>query len=215
MEKYTLSNLNNANLKSLIRLRTSDEEWPQPSNADLSDDENFGISIIKQRLQRETVNRLNEATVWGKAVYPLLLMIESKAIKSWADVPLSAVFSLFSLEGIADGLISKDVLGVPQTPYLVVVEAKKAIDAKDPLFQLYGAMLAAAKLNWDDNQIEPQIIYGCYTIADSWTFLRGVVSEIEADKPILTVQPSREYIERNEAEIILGILKAIVNEQQN
>ena len=96
-----------------------------------------------------------------------------------------------------------------------MVEAKKAIDAKDPLFQLYGAMLAAAKLNWDDNQIEPQIIYGCYTIADSWTFLRGVVSEIEADKPILTVQPSREYIERNEAEIILGILKAIVNEQQN
>lgn len=192
--------------------RESGRDW-KPVVADLNEIEIFQLDIIKNRLEREKVSRLNEATVWGKAVYPLLLVIENESIKSWAEVALSAAFNSFVLEGVADGLISEDSGGNPKTPYLVVVEGKKGIDAKDPQPQLYGVMLAAAKLNWNQNKQEPQTIYGCYTIADSWSFLRGVISEIEAERPTFTVEASREYVERYEAEFILGILKAIVAKQ--
>ena len=210
MQRYKFSELTDNIVLSLVVIeRESGRDW-QPAVADLNDIEKIQLDIIKNRLEREKVSRLNEATVWGKAVYPLLLIIENESIKSWAEVALSAAFDSFVLEGVADGLISEDSGGNPKTPYLVVVEGKKGIDAKDPQPQLYGVMLAAAKLNWNQNKQEPQTIYGCYTIADTWSFLRGEISHIEAQKPTFKVEASREYVERYEAEVILGILKAIV-----
>ena len=52
-------------------------------------------------------------------------------------------------------------------------------------------------------------IYGCYTVADIWTFLRGRLEWNEA-RPIMTVLSSREYVERTEAPVILAILESIV-----
>jgi hypothetical protein len=70
-------------------------------------------------------------------------------------------------------------------------------------------MLAAARLNWERDNRVPQEIFGCYTVADSWTFMRGLVSDIEADRPTMTVASSREYAEKVEAETILRVLKSI------
>jgi hypothetical protein len=66
-------------------------------------------------------------------------------------------------------------MGMMESPYIVVVETKRGIDNQNPLFQLYGQLLAAAHLNWENENQEhsPQEIFGCYTIADSWTFVRA------------------------------------------
>lgn len=216
MRRFKFSELTDEIVNDLVLVkRESGRDW-QPPAAELTDIERLQLDIIKNRLQHEKVSRLNEATVWGKAVYPVLLLIENEIIKSWAEVLMSAAFDLFVLEGVADGLISEDAGGNPKKPYLVVVEGKKGIDAKDPQPQLYGVMLAAARLNWNQDKREPQTIYGCYTIADSWTFLRGEISKLESNKVVFAVEASREFVVRYDAEKILGILKAIVakNEQQ-
>jgi hypothetical protein len=39
--------------------------------------------------------------------------------------------------------------------------------------------------------------------------MHGIVTEFEADYPVMAVESSKEYIQRNEAETILQILKFI------
>ena len=216
MQRYKLSELTFDILQSRVQLnrRKGGENW-MPDVLALTESEKAQVEFIKKRLQKEQVHRLNEATVWGKAVYPLLILSENEAFSAWAEVPISAVFKEFIIEGIIDGVIGEGDSGQPITPYLIVIEGKKGLDAKDPLYQLYGSMLAAAKINREKINEEVQTIYGCYTISDSWVFVCGEISNLENARPVMSVKSSREYIERTEAEIILGILKAIVakNEQ--
>ena len=47
--------------------------------------------------------------------------------------------------------------------------------------------------------------------AINWTFARVLVSDVEADRPTMTVASSREYSEKIEAETILRILKSITD----
>jgi hypothetical protein len=75
---------------------------------------------------------------------------------------------------------------------------------------LYAQLLAAARLNWEGDEVPVQEVFGCYTIADSWTFVRAEVSEIESDRPTLKVESSQEYSEKSDATTILKVLKSIV-----
>ena len=92
---------------------------------------------------------------------------------------------------------------------LIVVQVKREPESQDPLSQLYGAMLAAAQLNWAQDKRAPQEIYGCYTVADNWIFAHGLVDDMEALRPTMTAALSRAYSEKVEAETILRILKSI------
>ncbi len=65
-------------------------------------------------------------------------------------------------------------------------------------------------MNQEENNLEVQEIFGCYTIADVWTFVRAKISEIDSDRPVMVIENSREYSENWEAEMILKILKSIV-----
>jgi hypothetical protein len=65
-------------------------------------------------------------------------------------------------------------------------------------------------LNREENGGERQEIFGCYIIADSWTFVRGLVSEIDSERPVIIIEHSREYAEKSEADTILRILKSVV-----
>ena len=133
-------------------------------------------------------------------------------------MPLSAVYSQFEVDGIADGVMGYSVAGRLEMPYLVVVETKRGVENQNPIFQLYAQLLAAARLNWEGDSLQDskaerapmQEIFGCYTIADSWTFVRAEVSEIESDRPTLKVESSQEYSEKSDAETILKVLKSIV-----
>ncbi len=215
MQRYKFSELTYQTIKNIAEFEENPTNafW-QPAVSELTDDEKKDISNLKVKLKNLALKKMNEATVWGKAIFPLLMQAEDENSIAEAQVETRANFKLFILEGFVDGVIGKQKAGYLALPYLVVIEAKREMEAKDPQPQLYGAMLAAAKLNFDEEKKEPEIIFGCHTIGDSWTFMRGEVSDIDSEKPNLKVQASREFIERFEAEIILGILKAIVADNE-
>ena len=96
-------------------------------------------------------------------------------------------------EGEADGALAPTIGGRMRSPYLIVHEAKRGLTAADPQYQLYGEMLAAAWINWKNNLNPEQEIFGCYTVVDNWAFVRGVVSEIESEKPILHIEFAPVY----------------------
>jgi len=112
--------------------------------------------------------------------------------------------------GIADGVLRKAVAGRVESPYLMVVEAKKGVESQHPVFQLYGQLLASAYLNWENDPQPIQEVFGCYTIADTWKFVRAEIQNLETDKPTMRLEYSKEYAEKYEAEIVLKILKLIV-----
>lgn len=210
MQRYTFSELDLKRLREIVNFKEADfADW-QPDLLPLSDEEKLIIDFLKKRLQTESIVSFNEATIWGKAIYPLLLMAEKRPFVAWAQIGLQAEFAEFWLEGIADGVIGTAKIGHLASPFLVVIEAKRGENAPNPRYQLFGSMLAAAKLNWEETPSEPQTIFGCYTISDAWVFVRGEIRSINEAKPSFFVTASREYIERVEAEAILGILKAIV-----
>ena len=216
ISKFRFSELSEDHFSSLINLIEKDfnvDKWNQINFTPCTESEQQKIKHIQDHLINYQLNLMNEATIWARAIYPLLLLAESGNIQAWAEVPLKARFPQFELEGTVDGVLGKCVAGKIKTPYLVVVEAKRGLEAKDPQFQLYGEMLAAAWLNWQqsDKTTTEQEIFGCYTISDSWTFLHGVVKDFEAELPTMTVENSREYIQRIEAVIIFQILKFMIN----
>jgi hypothetical protein len=211
--KLTLGKVTLAEIKRFVKLieqEVSDYEWTQVESITLTDQESQSLQEIKARLRRQPVHRMNEATLWGKVIYPLLLLVEQTGIEVWAEVPLQAQYTLFELEGVADGVLGKSVTGRLESPYLVVIETKRGVENQDPVPQLYGQLLAAAHINWEQEKNVCQSVFGCYTIADSWTFVRAEVTDIETDLPTLRVEYSREYTEKTEAETILKILKRIV-----
>jgi len=47
---------------------------------------------------------------------------------------LARPISQFDLEGIADGVIGRSGIGRITTPYLVMIETKRGIEAQNPIF---------------------------------------------------------------------------------
>ena len=216
MQKFKISSLSLADIETIVTLQETSGislAWEDISLTELTEAEHYDVNLLQKRLQNTQVHLFNEATIWARAIYPLLLLAEQGNIQVWAEVALRAQYSQFELEGIADGVIGRSGVGRITTPYLVMIETKRGIEAQNPIFQLYGELLAAAWMNWQQNKHEPQEIFGCYTIADSWTFLRAEVSHIKSDRPYLQVECSREYNERLETATILKLLKQIVAKQ--
>jgi hypothetical protein len=218
MQKFKISSLSLADIEKVVTLRESSGisfAWEDISAIELSDGEQYDVNLLQKRLQNTQVHLFNEATIWARAIYPLLLLAEQGDIQVWAEVALRGEYAQFDIEGIADGVIGRSVVGRIRTPYLVMIETKRGVEAQNPISQLYGELLAAAWMNWQQNPVEVQEIFGCYTIADSWTFLRAEVSLIKSDRPMLSIECSREYSERLETATILKLLKRIVDRQMN
>jgi hypothetical protein len=214
MLKLTAANLTRANLNEIVTLQEQgidDYPWLQVDQPP-TEIQHQRLQYLQTDLLKCQVQLLNEATVWSRAIYPLLLLTERRGIQAWSGVPLKASYSQFEVDSIADGVVGHGVSGGIEAPFLVVVEAKKGIEAQNPLFQLYGQLLAAAHLNWQKRGQDPQEIFGCYTIADCWTFLRGEVRGLASDKPTLYLECSREYMEKLEAVKIFQILTQIVSD---
>jgi hypothetical protein len=91
----------------------------------------------------------------------------------------------------------------------VVIEAKRGVGATEPVSQLLGALLCAARRNERDGKPAEEI-YGVYTVADVWTFVRARI-DWSGPKPAMRVLASDEYVEKTEAPTILAILDAIVD----
>ena len=216
MQKFKISSLSLADIETIVTLQETSGTslaWEDISLTELTEVEHYDVNLLQKRLQNTQVHLFNEATIWARAIYPLLILVEQDNIQVWAEVGLRAQYSQFDIEGIADGVIGRSGVGRITTPYLVMIEAKRGVEAQNPIFQLYGELLAAAWMNWQQNKHEPQEIFGCYTIADSWTFLRAEVSQMQSDRPQLQIECSSEYNERLETATILKLLKQIVAKQ--
>ncbi len=213
MEKLTLSALSSSYLKRWVNLTEygiAEYDWLNVDAIILNETELQQLQYLKLKLRNSRLLLMNEATIWARGIYPLLSLAEQGPIQAWSEVALHATYSQFELDGIADGVLGKCVSGFLESPYLVVVEAKRGLEATNPVYQLYGQLLAAAHLNWENDSQDPQEIFGCYTVADSWSFVRAEIAGLSADKPTLRVEFSREYSERSEAEILVKILKRII-----
>jgi len=214
MEKLILSTLSLPSLKQWVNLDEygiADYDWLNVEAISLSEAEQQELQRLRLRLLNHRTLLMNEATIWARGIYPLLLLAEQGNIEAWAGVAMRATYLQFEMEGIADGVLGKCVSGFIETPYLIVVEAKRGLEAQNPVYQLYGQLLVAAHLNWENNPKEPQEIFGCYTIADSWSFIRAEVNGMIADRPIMRIESSRQYAEQYDAETIVKILKGIVS----
>jgi hypothetical protein len=213
MNVLSLADITEADMKRITRFFVKREPayaWEQQDSETLSDEEHHMLAVLTTRLQRDKTSLMNEATIWSRAIYPLLMLAEQGDIRAWAQVTLRATFPHVVLQGVADGMLASGITGVAEIPYLVVVETKRGIEAQDPRFQLCGQLLAAARLNWERNQQPVQVIHGCYTIIDNWTFLSATVEDVESDAPRMVIEFSREYTQKSEAATILRILKRIV-----
>jgi hypothetical protein len=214
VEKLILSTLSSPTLKRWVSLEEhgiAEYDWLNVAAISISEVEQQELQRLQLRLLNHRTLLMNEATIWARGIYPLLLLAERGDIEAWAGVAMSAKYPQFEIEGIVDGVLGKCVSGFIESPYLMVVEAKRGLEAQNPLYQLYGQLLAAAHLNWENDQVEPQEIFGCYTIADNWSFIRAEVNGMLADRPTMRIESSRQYAEQYEAETIVKILKRIVS----
>ncbi len=209
---YVFSQLSEEILKALVTLNEkyiAPEAW-EKMQIPLTAEEHRQLEELKSKLRHRHLLVMNEATLWARAIYPMLMLAEQGHIQAWSGVPLKAVYPTFKLEGEADGALAPALGGRIRPPYLIVNEAKRGIHAPDPQFQLYGEMLAAAWLNWDRDADPEQEVFGCYTVNDSWAFVRGIVSNIETDKPTFAIEFSPVYNGVWDAEQIVQLLKFIV-----
>lgn len=211
--QLSFSNLTLADLRPLVTIQDAGVQpypWTDVSKVTLSATVQRQVTDIQTRISQDRPQLMNEATVWARAIYPLLMLAEQDVVRAWAQVPLRAAYPAFDISGVADGVLGKGLAGELEAPYLVVVEAKRGIEAQNPQYQLYGEMLAAARMNWALDGQDTQIIFGCYTVADVWTFVRGQVLDIESNHPSLYLESSQEYSGKLETETVVKILQQIV-----
>lgn len=197
-------------LTQFTHLRWGGTDW-RPRLSAVSDDDKRQIARIVSGLSRIEPSLFNEATLWARAIFPLLFLGETDEYAACSEVSVAARFPTFELKGLVDGAIGRAFAGELRSPLIVVVEAKRGIEASNPLSQVAGAMLAAA---WQNQQLDSraeQLIHGAFTVGDDWTFLRGRVGAMETDKPRFAVEVSEELNEKTEAEAIVGLVRAIVS----
>ena len=222
---YTFSQLTEEVIHELVTLHEAEgalEEW-QKMQIPLTDDEHRRLEDIKSTLRHRHTVVMNEPTLWARAIYPILMLAERGRFRAWSGVPLKADYPTFALEGEVDGALAPSVAGRVRPPYLLVHEANPGCrspiadasceDAPDPLYQLYGEMLAAARINAKRDAAPEQEIFGCYTVNETWAFVRGIVREMESEKPSFAVSFAPAYSGTLEAEQIVQLLKFIVAEQ--
>jgi hypothetical protein len=214
MPIYALSELTSEKLQELVDVCNRDVDsiaWEGRERGSLSEDEQHSLATLRRYLLSIKMHLINEATLWGRAIYPLLMLAERDHIRAYARVPLQAVLPKGTIRGEVDGALAHLGLGAEVVPpYLVIMEAKRGIEGQDPVAQLVGGLLCAAWANQKKHPQKEQRLYGAYTIADAWTFVEMLATGLDAERPSLTLTFSREYTEKSEAATILCILKFLV-----
>ena len=61
-------------------------------------------------------------------------------------MPLSAVYSQFEVDGIANGVMGYSVAGRLEMPYLVVVETKRSVENQNPIFSTVCPAFGSSKI---------------------------------------------------------------------
>ncbi|MCS7085216.1 MAG: hypothetical protein RMM53_08340 [Bacteroidia bacterium] len=113
-------------------------------------------------------NYWNEMELRTRFIGPVLELVDfsGPGYNSFADRNLKAVVGDVELSGKTDWMTATGK-SRPVRPFFFLHEYKKLrIESPDPQGQLLAAMFAAQALNNDR-----QPVYGCYTVAQYWTFV--------------------------------------------
>lgn len=187
--------------------------WEERELAPISEAEKAVVAMLRHWLTAYKTHLVNEATIWARAIYPMLALAERDNIRAFSAVPMSGKFSWGEFRGEVDGVLAK--MGIEAEagpPYFVVVEAKRGVEGHDPIAQLLGGLLCAASYDHKQENRAEQLLYGVYTIADVWTFIQVRISNLDGDRPRVKTSFSREYMEKTEALTILQLMKSMVVE---
>jgi len=95
MEKLIISKVSVADLKRLVNLQEgaiASYPWTKIDSISLTDNELRQVQDLKSRLSNCDTHLMNEATIWARAIYPLLSLAEQEPFQAWAQVPLQAQF---------------------------------------------------------------------------------------------------------------------------
>lgn len=220
MAKLSLGSVTLDDLARLMALETrgvTAEPWDSAASSPIDDEARTQLRYLSSKLAHAQPTTLNEATLWARALYPLLELAEAGPIRAWSEVPIAAKDPRSDAEivGVVDGVLAPEGLlaGVPGQPFLLVMEAKRGVAATDPRPALLAGLLAVLWTNGAAETDGRGEVFGCYTAGDLWTFVRAAASlRPEGHIPRLGVvlSWSREYAERAEAGAILGVLRAII-----
>ncbi len=125
------------------------------------------LTELKEKLQ-DHVWDWNESELKGKFIFPLLLAInfDEEQYQSFIERDISVEIDNEKLSGTVDFIVASGKR-YPKHPYFFIHEFKKERESSgDPLGQLLITMIAAQKLNNDN-----QPIYGCYVMGRLWFFV--------------------------------------------
>jgi hypothetical protein len=213
MRRLTFSDIKHSDLVGIVKLEDRGiqvEPWRELGRGELVEAEQRIVDYVTAGLLRFRPSVVNEATVWARAIFPLLTLAEAEGVEAQADVSLTARIGDVELTGTADGALGAPSDGELAAPFLIVVEAKRGVEATNPVTQLYAQMLAAASLNARENGRSAQRIHGAYTVGASWTFVRADIDGLDSEQPTFSAVSSPELAEKLEAVTIAKILKSIV-----
>ncbi|MFO0761049.1 MAG: hypothetical protein U0359_31515 [Byssovorax sp.] len=211
MEKKQLSQITRADLTRLAELvdqEIRDEPWATFEKRPLSAEDEQQVAQVLRRYRGIHVALINEATLWSRLVYPLLLTAEREPIKAWAEVPIFARIADFEIQGVVDGALAAGA-DAPRAPLLLIMECKRGTEATNPIHALYAALLCVGWNEVEAHGGDEHTCHGCFTIADTWTFIEAEVFAPKGARPRIVVRSSREYSEKLEAHLILAVLKSI------
>ncbi len=125
------------------------------------------LDILRERLL-DHVYDWNEHELRAKFVIPLLLMVDfdQAHCQSFLEREISVSLGDETLAGVVGFVVARG-RRVPERPYFFIHEYERELDPSgDPLGQLLIAMVAAQKLNDDENPI-----YGAYIMGRLWYFV--------------------------------------------
>lgn len=213
MRRLLFTEITLDDIETLVTLRDHGiraEPWDELSRGELTETEQRIVDYIATDLRHFEPSLVNEATVWGRAIFPLLVLAEAEGVQARAQVSLNVRLGEVDLAGSCDGALGKPYGSRLRAPFLIVVEAKRGVEGSDPLAQLHGEMLAAASLNAHESGKSSQRMHGCYTVAANWTFVRADITGLDTGRPTFSVVSSPEINEKTEAVSIVKILKSIV-----
>ena len=135
MQTYPLAQLTEETLNALVSLYERpdvSDKWDEMTSI-LDPEEIRLLNYLKSLLHGRQLVLMNEATLWARAIYPLLVLAEQGHIQAWAGVPLRAHYPTFELEGEDDGALAPSIGGKIRTPYLIVHEDKRGVNAPDSI----------------------------------------------------------------------------------
>lgn len=93
MRTYRFSELTEETLRALVTLEEEDsaaETWEDMQTIPLTREESVLLDYLKSDMHQRHLPLMNEATVWTRAIYPMLRLAEQGPVLAWAGVPLKA-----------------------------------------------------------------------------------------------------------------------------